>query len=60
MKKILSILIWIFCITVSISVSATTDLYYGIDVSNWQVHIDYEDVKNSRNSNRIHKSYSRK
>lgn len=59
MKKIFSFLIWLFCITISISVSAVSNVYYGIDVSNWQGHIDYKDVKDSRNRNRVHKNFSR-
>ena len=60
MKKFFSFLIWTFCITVSISVSAVSNFYSGIDVSNWQGNINYKDIKNSRNSNCIHKSYSGK
>ena len=60
MKKIFCFLIWLFCITISIYVSATESFYNGIDVSNWQGYINYKEVKNSRYSNCIHKSYSRK
>ena len=59
MKKIFSFLIWLFCITISISVSAVSNVYYGIDVSNWQGHIDYKAVKDSRNRNCVHKNFSR-
>lgn len=57
-KKILFIL-WIFCISISTFVSATSNLYPGIDVSNWQGYINYEEVANDRNSNCIYKSYRR-
>ena len=45
-KKIL-FLIWVFCLTLSTFVSATSNLYPGIDVSNWQGYIDYEEVANN-------------
>ena len=48
MKKIFCFLIWVFCITISISVYATNNFYSGIDVSNWQGYINYKEVKNSR------------
>lgn len=44
-RKILFIL-WIFCISISSFVSATSNLYPGIDVSNWQGYINYEEVVN--------------
>lgn len=44
-RKILFIL-WIFCISISSFVSATSNLYPGIDVSNWQGYINYEEIIN--------------
>lgn len=46
MRKVIFVLIWIFCTCISTLSSASEILYSGIDVSNWQGYIDYTSVKN--------------
>lgn len=46
MRKKFLLIVWIFCISISSFVSAASNLYPGIDVSNWQEYVNYEDVAN--------------
>lgn len=44
MRRRILFILWIFCISISSFVSATSNIYPGIDVSNWQGYINYEEV----------------
>ena len=46
MRKKILFIIWMFCISISTLASANSNLYPGIDVSNWQEYIDYSEVIN--------------
>lgn len=46
MRKKFLFIVWIFCISISTFVSATSNLYPGIDVSNWQEYVNYQEVAN--------------
>lgn len=46
MRKKFLFIVWLFCISISTFVSSTSNLYPGIDVSNWQGYVNYEEVAN--------------
>ncbi len=58
LKKFTYFAVFLFILFISSSVFALSpsseEIYKGIDVSNWQGHINYNEVKAERNSNCIY------